>query len=96
MRLGTRKLGKCSLKLSPFAADTRIVELSNLHTDECHRQTGQANRLIDTICKEADEHSRVLVLAADDVDWVRSWYESHGFEAIQQDPIYLMARKPYK
>lgn len=92
--LGKRMLGKCSLMLSPFAADPRVTELSSLQTDGCHRQTGQANRLLNKICEEADECGRVLVLVADDVDWIRAWYESHGFGAIQREPIYLMARKP--
>jgi ribosomal protein S18 acetylase RimI-like enzyme len=96
MKLGKRRLGAASCTLSKSQALDGIIELSALHTDEWHRGKGLANRLMDGICEDADKSSTVLLLQPDGEEWLCKWYESHGFQQIQSEPVVLMARPPYK
>lgn len=98
MKLGKRTLGACSCLLAPSKAlpkhMDRVVELSELYTDEWHRGKGIANRLLDKICEEADRANMVLMLMPEN-DWLSVWYETHGFQIIQTKPQVMMARPPY-
>ena len=81
--------------LSESDAVPGVIELSALHVPEYHRKKGAANKLMDQLCEEADQASKVLMLMPDQSDWLVEWYASHGFKVIQQDPV-LMARPPYR
>ena len=65
------------------------MELSNVETDELFRNQGYATKLIQKVCKVADNDTIVLVLKPD----VHSFYERFGFVEIQKDPV-LLARQP--
>jgi len=93
MKLGNRRLGAATCKLSESEVMPGIIELSSLHVDEWHRRKGVANKLMDTLCEEADKARKVLMLMPDE-EWLTKWYESHGFEQIQAEPL-IMARRPY-
>jgi GNAT superfamily N-acetyltransferase len=64
-----------------------------------HRGTGAASRLLDEVCRNAD-HERVRLLLSVDPDGtglsasaLRSFYERHGFVAMQTDSAVLV-REP--
>lgn len=65
------------------------MELSNVETDELFRNQGYATKLLQKVCKVADNDTIVLVLKPE----VHSFYERFGFVEIQKDPV-LMARQP--
>lgn len=98
MKLGKRIKGGCTCLLShsdALPANLKdVIEVSNIYTDEWHRNKGHANKLLDDICEDADKSGIVLMLMPDD-QWLVKWYESHGFQTIQIDPI-IMARPPYR
>lgn len=94
MRLGNRVLGPATCTLSESEVMPGLIELSALHVPEYHRGKGAANKLMDAICEEADQHCKVLMLMPDS-EWLADWYKSHGFEVVQIEPT-LMARPPYK
>lgn len=94
MKLGNRILGPATCNLSESAVIAGIIELSSLDVPEYHRKKGAANKLMDTICEEADKERKVLMLMPAENDWLAKWYESHGFEKIQDAPL-IMARRPY-
>ena len=95
MKLGNRILGPATCLLSDSVVMPGVIELSSLHVPEYHRNKGAANKLMDTICEEADKAEKVLLLMPADEEWLQKWYESHGFKVIQKSPV-LMARPPYK
>ena len=94
MKLGNRILGPATCVLSGSEVMAGIIELSSLEVPEWHRKKGAANKLMDTICEEADKARKVLMLMPDENEWLATWYESHGFEKIQDKPA-IMARRPY-
>lgn len=98
MKLGKRQLGAATCQLGPcdaLPATLRdVIEVSAVHTDEWHRRKGIANRLMDQICEEADNESKVLLLLPDGEPWLHEWYKTHGFIVIQPSPM-IMARPPY-
>ena len=65
------------------------MEVSHVNTDELHRGQGYATKLLEKVCKVADNDTIVLILQPA----VNSFYERFGFVKIQDDPV-LMARQP--
>lgn len=94
VKLGNRVLGPASCNLSETEVMAGVIELSSLSVPEYHRKKGAANKLMDTICEEADKSRKVIMLMPSDDGWLVKWYESHGFEKIQDAPL-IMARRPY-
>jgi N-acetylglutamate synthase-like GNAT family acetyltransferase len=94
MKLGKRIMGPASCTLSDSEVLPGIIELSSLDVPIYHRKKGAANKLMNAICEEADKARKVLMLMPADSEWLVKWYESHGFEQIQADPL-IMARRPY-
>lgn len=100
MKTGKRQRGAASLNIGysqaiPSPMRGKVLELSDLHTDELHRKKGQAHQLMLDVCQEADESQVVLILMPDGEEWLIDWYEKFGFVEIQECPL-LMARPPYK
>jgi ribosomal protein S18 acetylase RimI-like enzyme len=99
MKVGKRQRGGCSCVLShsdAMPANLKsVIEISQLHTEEWHRNKGHANKLMDSICEDADKSGSVLMLMPAEHEWLVHWYETHGFQVIQTGPV-LMARPPYK
>lgn len=96
MKIGKRRIGHASLKLSHADLPGNlagIIEISRVETAEHHRRKGNATRLMKEICREADESGTVLMLMSDGDEWLTAWYEKHGFQMIQTEPP-LMARPP--
>lgn len=103
MRYGERTNGAARLILAVPTALPRhmrgpIVEIREFSTDRGSRGLGHATALMLATTLEADMGRYILFLCVepeDDTDKQRllSFYERHGFVAIQADPI-LMARPP--
>ena len=103
MKLGARKLGYATCKLSQSSALPKhlmgtIVELTSLHVPAESRREGYATELLRTICDEADEAKKLLmVIVRPFSDGVMSqsqltrMYERFGFVEIQAKPC-IMAR----
>jgi len=95
MKLGNRILGPATCVLSESEAVPGVIELSSFVVSGLHRRKGAGNKMMDTICEEADKSGKVIMLMPIDCQWLQSWYSSHGFVKIQDEPV-LMARPPYK
>lgn len=96
--LGARSLGgsTCCLRIPAFAPRSMrasVRELFRLQTREQDRLQGHADALLVNVCAEADEKSVSLVLSPD-TETLIPWYEKHGFELIQEEPVLLMSRNP--
>tara|TARA_R110000782_G_scaffold55229_6_gene116501 strand:- start:2092 stop:2394 length:303 start_codon:yes stop_codon:yes gene_type:complete len=66
-----------------------VMEVSSVETDKDFRGQGYATKLMQKVCKVADNDTIVLVLKPD----VHSFYERFGFQKIQDSPV-LLARQP--
>jgi N-acetylglutamate synthase-like GNAT family acetyltransferase len=96
--LGTRTHGgaSCCLRIPAFAPRSmraNVRELFRLHTREQNRSQGHAGALLGQVCAEADQKNVALVLRPDTESLV-PWYEKHGFDLIQEEPVLLMTRPP--
>lgn len=108
MKIGIRALKNASLQVSmPTALPKKMHqgtrEISHVDVPENLRRQGMATRLLQMVCKEADEANMVLFLQVGpfgegprmDKEELRIWYEtSFGFTPIQVEPL-LMARMPF-
>lgn len=86
---------KCRLGYTmavPTSMRGKIREVHSLHTEPGMRGKGQATKLLNQVCAEADKCDKVLILLPDD-DKLMAWYQKFGFELIQQEPKMLMMRK---
>ena len=95
MQIGVRKLGyaSCTLGYTEAIPNLRLLEISNVFTEEHRRGEGFASKLINKICDEADEAGVGLILMPD-TSVLESWYKTFGFVTIQTEPATLMARSP--
>jgi ribosomal protein S18 acetylase RimI-like enzyme len=96
--LGARTHGGASLCLripafAPRSMRNSVRELFRLQTREQDRSQGHAGALLSKVCAEADEQSVTLVLRPDSESLI-PWYEKHGFDLIQEEPVLLMSRNP--
>lgn len=105
MDLGSRSLDGASLVLTQLVGATndvadRIRVIVRMQTTEECRRKGAATRLLKQVCGEADLYETVLVLtpaafldAPIDDTHLAAWYRRFGFNAIQTEPVVLMARQ---
>jgi N-acetylglutamate synthase-like GNAT family acetyltransferase len=77
-----------------------LLEVKSVKTDRAQRRQGHASKLMEQVCKEADESKTILVLTPAQFDngpigtqQLKWWYERFGFAVIQEKPI-LMCRDP--
>jgi predicted GNAT family N-acyltransferase len=100
MKLGKRRVGAASLELGHSDALPEslhsVVEVSSVWVDPWHRKKGIANRLMDEVCEDADKSQTVLMLQCDAGGWLEQWYREHGFVTLQDIPVFMMVRPPYK
>mgnify|MGYP001578879612 CR=1 FL=1 len=106
MQTGPRSLGASSLEVRismalPTRMRARTREITKVHTDPEAQRRGDATRLLEQVCSEADALGITLVLwpkpYGDDIALSQAqliaWYGKHGFLQIQPEPP-LMARMP--
>lgn len=104
MMRGNRSHGSAGLKLSysqgvPSHLRGGIREITNLYTAADSRGKGDASKLLQDVCNEADHERLVLILMPipfDKVDALSElnlieWYAKFGFTIIQDKPT-MMAR----
>lgn len=96
--LGTRTHEGASLCLriptfAPRSVRQSSRELYRLQTLEQDRSKGHASALLAKVCAEADAKGVTLILRAE-TDSLIPWYEKHGFDLIQEEPVLLMSRPP--
>jgi hypothetical protein len=106
--MGERTVGAARLKLSmPQVARSDVAfknlrELSQLEVPSTEQRKGYATTLVHSVCREADQHGIVLMLApqpfgdniAMSMSELRDWYANEfGFMEFQSQPL-LMARLP--
>ena len=66
--------------------------MRSVYVPENSRKAGLGNALMRKLCADADIARNALFLMPDGARLER-WYETHGFERIQDDPV-IMFRKP--
>ena len=75
----------------------RVLELRSVMVPADKRGKGCGEKLLCKICSDADIAGNALFLMIDDTDSLgrlRVWYERHGFECVQTDPVLILVRKP--
>lgn len=108
MQTGPRELGASTLEVRismalPKRMRDRTREITRVHTEPDAQRRGDATRLLEQVCSEADALGITLVLwprpygedIALSAGQLREWYARHGFVQIQPAPP-LMARMPYQ
>lgn len=103
MKPGTRKFGAATAKVGrtvqlPVAMRDHILEVSSVHVPEDQRRMGHASALMHSICVEADQAGKLLLVHCKGYDSpgmtdreLEDWYGKFGFQVIQAEPR-LMAR----
>jgi N-acetylglutamate synthase-like GNAT family acetyltransferase len=76
----------------PHRIRSRVLEVRSVYVPENSRKAGLGNALMRKLCADADIAGNALFLNPDSARLER-WYETHGFERIQDDPV-IMFRKP--
>ena len=71
---------------------SKVLEVRSVFVPENSRKAGLGNALLRKLCADADIAGNALFLMPDGARLER-WYETHGFERIQDDPV-IMFRKP--
>ena len=71
---------------------SKVLEVRSVYVPENNRKAGLGNALLRKLCADADIAGNALFLMPDGARLER-WYETHGFERIQDDPV-IMFRKP--
>lgn len=108
MPTGERRVGPASLRVRQCEALPAHLRLStreivSLETVFDEQGKGYATTLMHKVCREADAAGLVLVLVpqpwGDNINLSQTqlmeWYQnSFGFQAIQAEPMVLMARMP--
>ena len=97
---GTRKLGHATCKLCvpkalPSDMQTDVVELINLKTKPNKRGQGYAKALLASVCNEADQAKRFLLLHVkpdkpSDIEALANFYIRNGFQPIQAEPLLML------
>lgn len=79
----------------------QVWEISHLYVAPEHRRQGEATRLLESICRQANRLGLALLVEArayGDTDMsqeqLQRFYAKHGFVSIQASPP-LMARAPH-
>lgn len=106
MQTGPRVLGSASLNVRvsvalPARMRDRTREITKLQTAADSQHTGEAGRLMEQVCDEADTHGITLVLwprpfgdiALSEAQLIAWYARRFGFVQIQPDPP-MMARMP--
>lgn len=105
MKPGKRHGGPASLYLVPMdgideSVTDGLLQIISMHTVKPSRRQGHASKLLTAVCEEADTANIILVLTPEQFDngpigtqQLKSWYEKHGFNVIQDKPV-LMCRDP--
>ena len=71
---------------------SKVLEVRSVYVPETRRKAGLGNALMRKLCADADIAGNALFLNPDSARLER-WYETHGFERIQDEPV-IMFRKP--
>lgn len=76
-----------------------LREITDIRTEPEARRKGQADRLLASVCSEADGCGMTLLVAAvgaeeATTDDLCGWYRRHGFHYLQFEPVVLMTRLP--
>ena len=97
---GTRKLGHATCKLCvpkalPADMRTDVVELINLKTKPNKRGQGCAKALLASVCNEADQAKRFLLLQVRasgpmGLQDLANLYIRNGFQPIQAEPLLML------
>ena len=72
----------------PHRIRSRVLEVRSVYVPENSRKAGLGNALMRKLCADADIARNALFLMPDGARLER-WYETHGFERIQDDPCLL-------
>lgn len=96
--LGKRKheSATCELRYSlamPVELRQVVREVFNVQTAPGMRGKGHGSRLMEAICKEADQAHKILMLLPANSK-VETWYSRFGFVVAQVEPVHLMIRNP--
>lgn len=104
MKNGIRQYGAASLTISfcaglPDKMKLDVREVSHVECLMALRGRGDATRLMQEVCREADASDIILVLSVKpfgehpplDETQLEAWYTRFGFSRIQHEPV-LMAR----
>lgn len=81
----------------PAHMRSRVLEVSSFYVPPEHRRLRYAEGLMAVLCAEADRHEKILLVHCQpfgdsiESDALRAWYERHGFQEIQPEPL-LLAR----
>ena len=104
MNDGTRRFGGATLQVrrSELVAKhlrAGLREVTDIHTQPDSRRQGHADRLLSSVCSEADGAGVTLLLAVVQegdvsIDDLCGWYTRHGFRYLQVEPVVLMTRPP--
>lgn len=103
MKNGIRKyegavlnIGFCAALPEKMRIDVR--EISNVECQMAHRGRGEATRLMEEVCREADASRTIFVLMPKpfgehpplDTTQLEHWYTKFGFHRLQDDPLILV------
>lgn len=98
MKTGTITLGNASLHIgySGIVKPNKrglLREITEFHVPETLRGKGDGSKLLDEVCKQADNDGIILMIKPD-TPRLKDFYAKYGFVAIQEDAVTIMARKP--
>jgi ribosomal protein S18 acetylase RimI-like enzyme len=76
-----------------------LREVTDIYTPPEDRRKGHADRLLASVCSEADGHGITLLMAVEGSDGASTddlcgWYKRHGFSFLQIEPVVLVTRLP--
>jgi len=81
----------------PLDMRAAIREVCAVSTPEECWGLGLATNLMNSVCREADSHNKILLLTIDEPGRERltKFYEKFGFSVIDNDKYFMMIRNPH-